>query len=160
MSTPQPPITSIDRLLAAFNDQTLDAPSWTHEAHLTVGLMHAREYALHDAICRMRGGIILLNGKHQTPNTGQRGYHETLTVFWMTVLSLYVNRFPAMSKTELVNSFLQSPLADRSLPFLFYEKEKVLSEPCRAMYISPEKMPLNEEVIESLLSVNTKGIRN
>ena len=42
---------------------------------------------------RMRAGIIHLNSFHGTPNTDTRGYHETITRFWMDrVHELYETR--------------------------------------------------------------------
>jgi hypothetical protein len=92
----------------------------------------------------MRAGIIELNKSHETENTGTKGYHETLTIFWMTVLSFYFRTHQSKAIADLVNSFLVSPLADRGLPFLFYQKDKVLSPQYRSQFIEPEKLTLKK----------------
>ena len=38
-------LAEIERLVARFLDCSLPCPEWTHRAHLTVGLWHAREYS-------------------------------------------------------------------------------------------------------------------
>jgi hypothetical protein len=146
----------LEQLLHDFNTQSLSKADWTHEAHLIVGLMHVKQYEFYDAVCRMRAGIILLNKHHETANNGEKGYHETLTIFWLTVLSFFVRKNPSMSIVELVNSFLSSPIADRSLPFLFYEREKVLSPFFRSQYIKPKKLDLTDENISAILKKNIK----
>jgi hypothetical protein len=140
-----------EQLFNDFTSQRLDKTSWTHEAHLIVALMHLKQFDYHDALCRMRAGIILLNKKHETENNGQKGYHETLTILWITILDFYIRKFPSQTKAETVNSFLLTPLADRSLPSLFYEKEKVLSSLYRANFVPPDKLSLDDETLDAIL---------
>jgi hypothetical protein len=97
-------------------------------------------------------GIIHLNAQHDTENTGQKGYHETLTIFWLTILSFYSRKFSSIPNAEMIKIFLTSSLSDRALPFLFYEKEKVLSAQYRAQFILPDKLTLEDVVIERLLN--------
>jgi hypothetical protein len=141
----------IEQLFKDFNNQRLDKRAWTHEAHLTVALLHLKQYDPYDSICRMRAGIILLNKTHGTENNGQKGYHETLTIFWITILDFYIREFPSLTNTETVNSFLSTSLADKALPFLFYEKEKVFSDRYRANFVRPDKLALDDRVIRELL---------
>jgi len=66
----------IERLAARFVDRTLPCPEWTHQAHLTVGLWHAREYPPAEALDRVRAGIQRYNLACGVENTTTRGYHE------------------------------------------------------------------------------------
>lgn len=144
-------LAEIQLLLRDFNNQSIAKKSWTHEAHLIVALLYLKQYDYYDAICRLRSGIILLNKQHDTSNHAQGGYHETLTIFWVTVVDFYVKKIPALTDIEIVNSFLASPLANKSLPFLFYEREKVLSSYCRAFFVDPEKLKMDDKNLLSLL---------
>lgn len=142
----------IDRLAEQFNQQALLKTEWTHHAHLLMGIWHVHQYDFNDAACRIKSGIILLNNAHHTENTGSSGYHETLTIFWMHVISTYAVLHKKFSLGELANGFLSSPLAERTLPFEFYTKEKIMSSLYRASYIEPDIQPVNEETIRHQLS--------
>src|SRR3712207_3135297 len=77
-------------LVARFEDCTLPQEAWTHQAHLTVGLWYASSMPYEPALAAMREGIQRLNVAHGVPTTPTRGYHETITRFYMLVLCAYV----------------------------------------------------------------------
>ena len=138
-------------LISSFKNQTLSKAAWTHEAHLSVGLWHAKKYSLEDAICRLRSGIILLNEAHGTENTDNSGYHETLTIFWTKVLSFYVELNPNKSIEELPLHFLPTRLAQRNFPFEFYEREKLLSSAYRSVYAKEQLKSLDLSTLATYL---------
>lgn len=141
----------ITQLATAFTNQTLDKNKWTHEAHLTVAIWHLRNYDLFEATCLLRSGIISYNLSTGSKNTGTEGYHETLTLFWIAVIDFFVKRETNETLLNTCNNFLHSPLADKALPFYFYEKQSILSAEARAYFIPSDKMPLNNETLEVLL---------
>ena len=136
------------QLATDFSNRTLEKVKWTHEAHLTVAIWHLRNYDLLEATCLLRSGIISYNLSTGSKNTGTEGYHETLTLFWITVIDFFVRREISKSLLETCNSFLQCPLSDKTLPFYFYEKQNILSAKARAYFIPSDKMPLNDETLE------------
>lgn len=140
-----------ESLIAEFKSQTLSRVAWTHEAHLCVGLWFVKRYSYEDAVCRLRSGIILLNDAHGTENTENSGYHETLTIFWTKVISLYIEVKADLSVEELPKHFLTSRLAQRSFPFDFYEREKLLSSKYRSVYVKEELKSLDVAAISAYL---------
>lgn len=76
-------------LIKKFEDCTATSEEWTHAAHLTAALWYLTHYDFDEALDKMRNGILKLNEAHGTPNTPTRGYHETLTVFWMKTVADY-----------------------------------------------------------------------
>ncbi|WP_018342283.1 hypothetical protein [Cytophaga aurantiaca] len=134
-----------------FNNQTLPKSEWTHHAHLTVALWYADNYEFNDAICRLKSGVILLNKFHGTENTDRSGYHETLTIFWTKVISIYIELNPLNSLNELHENLLKSKVADKELPFHFYLKEEILSSAYRAVYHEPTLQKLDAETIKVTL---------
>ena len=76
----------VPRLVARFEDCTLPKEEWTHRAHLTVGLWYATRLPYEAALGAMRDGILRLNQAHGVPTTPTRGYHETITRFYLLVL--------------------------------------------------------------------------
>lgn len=132
-------IEAINQLLDEFNKGTLDKSKWTHDSHLIVGIWHLKQYPFYDAICRIKSGIIALNNFHGTQNTGTSGYHETLTVFWATIISRFIAFHPTLPLDELVETFLQSNYSNKNLPFEYYDKELLMSNAYRAIFIEGNK---------------------
>ncbi|MBS1916038.1 MAG: hypothetical protein JST87_07150 [Bacteroidetes bacterium] len=149
----------INFLAKQFNDRCLPKPEWTHHAHLIIGIWHVHHYGFFDAICRMKSGIILLNNFHQTENTGNSGYHETLTIFWSTIIAEFIRLNENLLLEESVNAFLTSPLSERTLPFEFYTKEKLMSSYYRACYVEPDIQPANALTVHKLLSKKINNIQ-
>jgi len=139
--------TEITDLFEGFKSRTLEKEKWTHAAHLTTGLCFLKQFEKYEATCRMKSGIVSYNLSVGGENTGSGGYHETLTIFWLEVLHFYVTEFPEHSLLELCNRFLQSPLADKKLPFYFYDQETLMSPLYRSRYVAPDKQALSNEVL-------------
>jgi hypothetical protein len=142
----------IELLVTSFNNRTLSKNEWTHESHLIVAVCFLSTYDFFEAVCRLKSGIILLNNSHLTQNTSNGGYHETLTIFWSKVISTYIKLSGETPIEHLVNNFLNSSLADRQLPFKFYEKEKLLSTDYRTIYNMEDKRTIDELTIKSILT--------
>jgi hypothetical protein len=141
----------IQQLVDQFNNKLLPKSAWTHAAHLTVGLWHITNFPLDEAICRMRSGIISYNLAVGTQNTGDSGYHETLTIFWLTVLNHFFQLQEDKSLLSLCNELLNSKLALNSLPFHFYTRGKVLSLAARARFVTPDKNEITPQAIAGIL---------
>jgi len=142
----------ITDLFEGFCSRTLEKEKWTHAAHLTGGLCFLKQYEKDEAVCRMKSGIIAYNLSVGGENTGSGGYHETLTIFWLEVLHFYVTEHPEYSLLELCNRFLQSPLADKKLPFYFYDQEMLMSPLYRSRFVAPDKEMLTNEVFRHCLT--------
>lgn len=138
-------------LIKQFNDRSLPKTGWTHESHLVVAVWHICSFDFFEAVCKLRSGIILLNSVHQTENTGNTGYHETLTIFWSKVIHAYISLNKEFTMEELVDGYINSPLAERNLPFEFYDKETLLSSGLRAVYAEPNKKVMCEAAIKKIL---------
>lgn len=134
-----------------FNNKTLEKSAWTHAAHLTVGLWHVSNFPLDEAICRMRSGIISYNLAVGTENTGSGGYHETLTIFWLTILHHFYEQQEDKSLLSLCNTLLSSNLAVNTLPFHFYDRAKVLSLAARARFIAPDKVQITQHSVSAIM---------
>jgi hypothetical protein len=89
IETADRPFTPYDReaeimeIVDGFRSRTLPAPRWTHQAHLTVGLWHALNRPSDTVLEEIRRGIIAYNAAVGTPNSDTRGYHETITAFYV-----------------------------------------------------------------------------
>jgi hypothetical protein len=129
---------AIEELVQRFNSCTLPAEAWTHEAHLVMGVWYLRQYNLTQAMLLVRQRIILFNSSVGGPVSFERGYHETLTWFWLktidTFLDIYGREHPLL---DTCNAFLQSDYALRERAYLFYKKEEISSVEARTFLLQP-----------------------
>jgi hypothetical protein len=133
----------IEALVRHFMDRSLPANEWTHAAHLTVGLYLAKKYSKAEAACLLRGGIITYNLACGVENTAQKGYHETLTLFWLEAILYFLQKNKSLNVVEACNTFLQSPLSSRELPLRFYSPERLFTVQARGFWTEPDKMNLD-----------------
>jgi hypothetical protein len=126
-------------LIERFENCSVTAKEWTHAAHLTAALWYClSEPDLESAAAKMRDGIFKLNAAHGTPNTPTRGYHETLTIFWMRTVEGFLAKIKVKgSLAEMVNELVET-CGDSGLPLKFYSRELLFSPEARAKYIEPD----------------------
>jgi hypothetical protein len=141
----------MDVLIEQFIKNTLPKPQWTHEAHLTVAIWHLQQYDFYHAYCLVKSRIIFYNTSVGGINDSANGYHETITMFWMKVAHFYVSNNRTKPLVTMCNDFLNSPLANRDLPFYFYEKEKLMSPKFRSIYVEPKKVEFDYGTLGKIL---------
>ena len=130
--------TAIEQLVERFNSCTLPAEAWTHEAHLAMGIWYLRQYTLTQAMLLVRQRIILFNHSVGGPIGFERGYHETLTWFWLKTIEGFLNEFGRQQPLlDTCNAFLKSELADRNRALIFYKNDEVFSLEARTYLIQP-----------------------
>ncbi|MDQ4120352.1 MAG: hypothetical protein M3209_02780 [Acidobacteriota bacterium] len=129
----------VKKLIESFENCTVSAKEWTHAAHLTAALWYClNEPNLETATGKMRDGIFKLNAAHGVPNTPTRGYHETLTIFWMRAVSDFLGNIEDKgSLAELANRVVEA-YSDSGLPLKFYSRDRLFSPEARAKYIEPD----------------------
>jgi hypothetical protein len=128
----------IKELVRAFEACTLPKEEWTHEAHLTVGLYYLVHHPFGVAKNLMSDGICWLNDKHGTPNTDTSGYHETMTHFWLTAISEFLNSNAEESNISALTNGMLLELNDRNLPLKKYSRELLFSPLARREYVPPD----------------------
>jgi hypothetical protein len=128
-----------EALWGSFGHRTLLAPEWTHRAHVRVAYLHLSRWSLDESHLRMRVGIVRLNASHGLEETATRGYHETMTRLWLTLVA----RAREGRSYESSEAFLavHPELLDRELPFRFYTRERLLSVRARATFVEPDLEP-------------------
>jgi hypothetical protein len=130
-------------LIDAFEDCTLPRSSWTHASHLTVAMWYLLHHSLEDATKIIRNGIKRYNAAHGIVTTPTGGYHETLTIFWISMVRNYLNGYagPEVSFVALANGLIES-CGNSKLPFEFYSREFLFSPEARAEFVEPDLKPL------------------
>lgn len=129
-------------VVRGFESCRLPHAEWTHAAHLTVALWYLLHHDWDDAVELMRAGIKRYNEAVGVPLTRARGYHETITLFWLR----HVRSFLAGSYNEgrslpdLANELVES--SNRNLPLEHYSRELLFSWEARLDWIEPDLKPL------------------
>ena len=133
----------IERLVSEFESCTLPRDEWNHRAHLTVGLWYLASRSLKEATGLIRASIQKYNHACGIVTTKESGYHETITLFYVWLVSKYLEGAArGGSIVELVNGLLDT-YGDRSLPLEYYSKERLMSWEARTSWVEPDLKPLD-----------------
>jgi hypothetical protein len=128
----------VNLLAQAFEERTLSKSEWTHAMHLVVGLYYCYHHPPGVAKNLMSDGIYWLNDAHGTPNTAESGYHETLTVFWLRTVAIYLEKAGRdKGLAELANGLTEA-FNDTRLPLKYYSRERLFSVEARMNYVEPD----------------------
>src|SRR5678815_300999 len=91
--------------LQSFEECTLPFAEWHHRAHLKVAYLYLRALPFDEALARARESIKQYNAATNTPETLERGYHETMTVAWMRLVEFTLQEYgPAASAEEFLHA--------------------------------------------------------
>ena len=130
-------------IVEGFRRRTLPQPSWTHQAHLTVGLWHVRNLPADSVLAELRRGIIAYNEAVGTVNDDAGGYHETITAFYVWAIRRFVEEMAEASPLLLLtNALLASPYATKAFPFQYFSRARLLSVAARRAWLEPDLRPL------------------
>jgi hypothetical protein len=134
----------IQSIAAQFENQTLPKEQWTHHAHIAVAFAHLEKYKNEElALPNLRQGIKAYNTAVGTANTDTSGYHETLTVFWLRVISEYASQTKADDIEKRYEGFLRTFLSSPQLPARFYSGELLFSKAARQSWTDPDLLAIS-----------------
>ena len=143
MDTGWPSRTEYADLLWRFRYRTLPKVSWTHAAHLAVGLWHVRRFGPERALILLRTRIRQLNDTHGTSNTDSSGYHETITRAYVVLIAALLGTLaPATPAVDAARVLFSSPLCARDALLAYYSKERLMSVEARRRWVEPDLHPL------------------
>lgn len=129
------------QLVKDFEAGTLPKESWTHVAHIIVGVSYCLDLPLPEAVGKIRTNIKAYNERVGGQNTDHSGYHETITLFYMRTIAGYLvtTGFSTLTQ-ELLNLLQQQPFLDKSYPLQFYSREYLMSPESRKNWAVPDKV--------------------
>lgn len=136
-------VEEIESLIRAFESCTLSRSEWTHAAHLTVALWYLLRDTRAEATRRIRDRIKRFNADHGIQQMKTGGYHETLTLFWIHIVSHYLSNEVHMDSTlDALTGGLIETCGDARLPFEYYTRERLFSPEARSSWVEPDLKPL------------------
>ena len=139
----------IDKLIQGFEAGTLTVDEWDHRAHLIMCLYYLYHLPYYEAVLKIKLGIIHSNKAIGIKESLDRGYHETLTHFWIWAIDAFCQQYKTnrTSLSRLVQSLLDSPYGKKYLPFFFYTEDLLFSNKARVTWVNPDRHPLSAHLI-------------
>jgi hypothetical protein len=123
-------------LVRRFESCEINSVDFRHYQHLTVALWYVLKFPFEVASERMCTGIQKLAAAH-----GKFGYHETITLFWLRVVSDFVATDGNGSICDLANKLVAAH-DDKNLIKQFYSDELITSPAAKAGWVEPDLKPL------------------
>lgn len=130
-----------EALLAGFEAAALQPCTFTHTAHLRVAWIYLERLGFEGAVAAMRQGIPALNAAHGLVEELTRGYHDTLTLTWLTLVSA-TRRVHGAGSDSAAFVAAHPQLRSSKLPRLYYSKQRLVTEAAKARFVSPDVAPL------------------
>jgi hypothetical protein len=128
----------IECLVRNFESCLLPRDRWTHHAHLTVALWYILRKPWAEAVRTVRAAIKRYNEATGIITTRESGYHETMTIFWMRMVRLYLETASRECSLVLLANELMERYANSRLPLEYYTRERLMSWEARAEWIEPD----------------------
>lgn len=126
-------------LVRSFESGTLAKARWTHAAHLAVATHYLLHRTARETLDVLRQRIHDLNSHHGVVNSATSGYHETLTVFWVGVLSAYLRAECAdIEPLEAVRHVVRRFGEATHWPQALYSFPLLKSSTARERWIAPD----------------------
>jgi len=136
-----------ETFLKRFEAAAIPREEWRHREHIRVAYLYLRRYPFEEATTRVRSSIQKLNATHQTPETLERGYHETITQAWMRLVHCALCQF---GPSATADAFLeeQSQLLSKRALLLFYSRDRLMSAEAKARFVEPDLAPLPKSPLD------------
>jgi len=144
LATPE----ALETFLHGFETGTLPKSEWTHGAHVATGasyLFASENFSIAPILPLMRQRISAYNLAVGGANTETSGYHETLTRFWLLILSRHLRENPPASRLEASRQAVAAFGEERSLHTLYYSGDVVKDTAARQSWRAPDLLPLPED---------------
>ena len=126
----------ITAVVESFERGTISRSNWRHAEHLTVAFYYVSRHDDEMALTKMRNGIFNLLRAFEVDLTVEMPYHETLTVFWLRMVSDYVDSKKDRPMVEICNELIEK--FDKDYPLRFYSRERLFSDEARSNFIEAD----------------------
>jgi hypothetical protein len=130
---------SFRQFISGFEQGTLPLTSWNHTAHVAMAAWYLQTLPESDVVERVRQNIRHYNECAGVPNTPDRGYHETLTIFWLNTIREFLAAEPAPEEPlDGVRRTVAEFGSRRDLFRKYYSFDVIASRAARANWIPPD----------------------
>ena len=133
-----PSTDAVRDFIAAFESHALPRGEWTHRAHLTVAAWYVLWYGPEAALDHVRDAIQSYNAAHGIVTTPTGGYHETLTRFYVRLVSRALCRAGVSEALAALVNRVVNECEDRQIPYTYYSRERLQSFDARSRWVEPD----------------------
>jgi hypothetical protein len=130
-------------LVAAFERCELPRAAWTHRAHLVTALWYLVHYGPDKGGERVRTGIKRFNAANGVAQTPDGGYHETITCFYLWVVSRHLRDAPPGTSFADLASTLVASWGNKNRPLEYYSRDRLFSWEARTGWVEPDLRALD-----------------
>jgi hypothetical protein len=121
--------------------------SFHHVSHLHVAWVYlAESSSVQQAATKMRGTLRRFAAAAGKPQK----YHETITLFWVHLLSRAYTASRGGSLEDIVHANPQ--LLEKNFPLAYYSTGRLLSDEARTSWVEPDLKPLSIDAIATCSS--------
>ncbi len=129
---------ALEDFLTAFENGTWPAAQFHHSHHLAVAACYLLDST--DPMERLRKNIRFYNVSQGGENTENRGYHETITRFWVEVVKRYMASLPeGLPRLETARLVVAEFSPRRELFCDYYDFDVIKSREARAVWVPPQR---------------------
>jgi hypothetical protein len=126
----------IRTLVEAFEACSFHPSEFRHYQHLTVALWYLRNLSFEEATEKVTRGI-----RRLAETYGKTGYHETITIFWLRVVSCFAAENGNKTLPVLANALIDH-CANKDLISRHYSADLLASPKAKAEWVEPDLEPL------------------
>lgn len=125
-------------LVRAFETCEISREAWDHAGHIAVALVYATELGEETATEHMRTALLHFAKVNNIVPSPGRGYHETLTRFWMRMVSVVATELDANEPLHARANAAIERLADKNVAKHYYSPALLASDEARNGFILPD----------------------
>ena len=125
-------------LVRAFETCEISRESWDHAGHIAVALVYATELGEEAATDRMRDALLHFTRVNNIVPSPGRGYHETLTRFWMRMVVVVAAEMDASEPLHARANAAIERLAEKNVAKRYYSPELLASDEARNGFVLPD----------------------
>lgn len=130
----------IRKLVESFEECSFHPSEFRHHQHLAVALWYVRQLPPEEAETRMTSGIRRLAEAY-----GKSGYHETITLFWLRIVSDFAAQAEAGSPLTVIANQLIACCHNKNLILDYYSSELLESARAKAGWVEPDLKKLGDQ---------------
>lgn len=128
----------IESLVRAFERGDIAREAWNHQSHITVAAWYLLCSPFEEAVEKMRAALLHYLEVRGIETTLEAGYHETITVSWMRLVSNYLeNTNLDCSLVELINNLIEH-FRDKDCLLGYFSRERLMSREARYGWLDPD----------------------
>ena len=125
----------IEAVVRGFESCETDKTNFKHRDHLTVAVYYLQGEDIQQATERMRSALLAFLDHH---GVDRKKYNETITVFWMELVSQVLSESPPhLSLLEKCNLVIES-LQNAGLQAAYYSTTLLGSDEARKAFVKPD----------------------